>query len=214
MRESQIAAVLDDSWDIVDPDAAGSAGEQRVVGAHTDRDVLLYVESVTGDHIDADWLVQAEHTVESNGWRVSFTTGDAFFSHAQRAIEYVGDYADAVSNGSESFQAFAVVPHDGHSPTDTREQLRVTPADLDSDPGFADVFAVREQLLTESPLTIDALRESADDLVAVVLGETADLPDELRELSSMSEAHSEATIEVFTVAQPDGFEPVEEVSSQ
>lgn len=198
--EAGVAAVVPDAGDT--PSADGVEPTETVVARHNDGPGLVLEHVGASPALDATWYVGVERPLEANGWRVQPTTHDAFFDDAGSLCAYINERATAVTDGTERFTAFAIVPHDGSELSLAPGGDPPTPDTVDGAPGFADVFTVRDSALETGATSLETLCEARADLINAVLGDANSLPDALTTVSSPNAAHSETTLEVFTVTDP------------
>jgi hypothetical protein len=207
MQDAQLDNELPDDWrrcgepldidsddEYPPPSFIEDTGPLRPVAEHRSGATLCL--DTAGDGLRVA-LVQR---LSANGWEARPTTDSAIFDDMGRALAFIQEVAEGITTGDDLLQAFAIVPHDGSDPT-LVDGLIPTPADI-NDPPFADVFAIYTER-TASVVTTPALNSVAKPIVELVYGTRTDLPDEVRELPSTTDAYDSAAIQVFTVSDAD-----------
>lgn len=209
MQDEQLNNELPDGWErcgdslgdgesYPDPTLVdGEGGPLRPVAEHLTGATLLL--ELPEENTDGTRVVLSQQ-LTANGWRASTTTDSAIFTDDSRALAFINEVTRGISDGDDLLQAFAIVPHDGTTPTLVDGRIP-TPADI-SDPQFADVFAIYTER-TPDVVTANALRAVAQPVVELVYGTRTDIPEEVRELPSTTDAYDSAAIQVFTVSNPD-----------
>lgn len=207
MRDEQLDNDLPDDWkrcgDPLDSDAGDEYpeptfvddnGPLRPVAEHRAGAALCL--DTAGDGLRVA-LVQR---LTSNGWEARPITDSAIFDDTGRALAFVNDITRGITTGDDLLQAFAIVPHDGQNPT-LIDGVLPTPTDVNN-AQFADVFAIYTER-TNDVVTAPALSAVAKPIVDLVYGHQTDIPDEVRELPSTTDAYDSAAIQVFTVSEDD-----------